>query len=81
MFGYVLDALVTSGILGSMIVFLLIKTTQYRTSANGVVDLPDNLRRAWLLLLALTGAAAILSFGWARGMGYAVSFLFWFALH
>lgn len=81
MFGYVLDALVITGVIGNLIVFLLAKTTRL-----------DPLRVALWTFLILNGVPAIiLVFVGGRMdpqfrttatlVGYAVSFLFWFGVH
>lgn len=81
MFGYVLDAIVFTGVIGNLIVFLLAKTTRL-----------DPLRVAlWTFLLLNLVPAIVLAFIGGRIdpqfkttatlVGYAVSFLFWFGLH
>ena len=80
LFGHILDALVFTGILGNLIVFLLVKLTRLRP-----------LRVAfWTFLivclvpaLALTMIAAVDSKISAPNVliGYVVSFLFWYGLH
>jgi hypothetical protein len=81
MFGYVLDAIVFTGVIGNLIVFLLAKTTRL-----------DPLRVALWTFLILNGVPAIiLAFVGGRIdpqfrttatlVGYAASFLFWFGLH
>lgn len=79
--GFALDAFVTAGILGNLIVFLLVKVTKW-----------DSLRIAlWTLLIvhaALLTIIAIMgprlggpfSFGPVL-IGYVVSFVVWFGLH
>ena len=80
-FGYALDALVTAGIVGNLIVFVLVKTTRLNPVRTAL----------WVLLIVngvLLLATAIISsrvdphFKLGSVMiGYVVSFLFWFALH
>jgi hypothetical protein len=81
LFGYILDALVTTGVVGNLIVFLLVKTTKF-----------NPLRIAlWTFLtvhavpaLALVLIGSRLSPGFrpvATIVGYVVSFLFWFGIH
>jgi hypothetical protein len=81
MFGYVLDAIVFTGVIGNLIVFLLAKTTRL-----------DPLRVALWTFLILNGVPAIiLAFvggridpqfrATATLIGYTVSFLFWFGVH
>ena len=79
--GYVLDALVTAGVIGNLIVFLLIMITRF-----------NPLRIALWTLLVVNGLLLILSavigsrvdpqFKLATVLiGYVVSFVFWFGLH
>jgi hypothetical protein len=80
LFGHILDALVFTGVLGNLIVFLLVKLTRLRP-----------LRVAfWTFLvvclvpaLALTLMAAVDTKISAPNVliGYVVSFLFWYGLH
>ena len=80
-FGRVLDAIVTTGILGNLIIFLLVKTTRW-----------DSLRIALrtfvvvhavpLIILAIVGPRIEAQFRLAPILvAYFVSFLFWFGLH
>jgi hypothetical protein len=80
-FGYVLDALVTAGVIGNLIVFLLIMITRF-----------NPLRIALWTLLAVNGLLLILSAVIGSRVdpqfklptvlvGYVVSFVFWFGLH
>jgi hypothetical protein len=79
--GYSLDALVTAGIVGNFIVFVLVKATRL-----------NPLRIAFWTLLAVNGALFIVA--WIVStriepqfplgsvlLSYVVSFLFWFSLH
>ena len=79
--GYVLDALIVAGILGNLITFVLVKTTNLNA-----------LRTAFWILLAVNAlpvmALAIIAginnpqFNFAGvTLGYVSSFLFWFGLH
>lgn len=81
MFGNVLDALVVTGLIGNLIVFLLVKTTRL-----------DPVRLALWTFLVLNGLPAIVLAvvgsridpqfrTTATLVGYAASFLFWFGLH
>lgn len=81
LFGHVLDALVTAGVTGNLIAFLLILTTRF-----------NPLRIALWTLLVVHGLLLILSvvigsrvdpqFKLATVLvGYVVSFVFWFGLH
>jgi hypothetical protein len=79
--GYALDALVSTGIVGNLIVFLLVKVTKW-----------DSLRIAlWTLLIVHATLVIIIAIiGPRLGppfslgpvlIGYVVSFVFWFGLH
>lgn len=81
MFGNVLDALVVTGAIGNLIVFLLVKTTRL-----------DPVRVALCTFLVLNGLPAIVlaivgsridpQFNMtATLVGYAASFIFWFGVH
>jgi len=80
-FGYALDALVTAGTVGNLIVFLLVKTTRLnplRTAlwtlliVNGVL----------LLVTVIIGSRVSGQFRFGSVVvGYLVSFAFWFSLH
>jgi hypothetical protein len=77
-FGYALDAIVSMGILGNLIVFLLVKTTRL-----------NSLRTAfWTFLLLHVLTITLLLIirppqfrAGATILGYVVSFLFWYGLH
>jgi hypothetical protein len=79
--GYALDALVTTGVVGNLIVFLLAKTTRFKP-----------LRIALWSFLTVSAVAAVISAiidsrvsspsrPGAILIGYAVSFLFWLGIH
>ena len=79
--GYVLDALVTAGVLGNLIAFLLILTTRF-----------NPLRIALWTLLVVNGLLLLISVVIGTRVdpnfklvsvlvGYVVSFVFWFGLH
>ncbi len=80
-FGYALDALVSAGVIGNLVVFLLLKTTKLnplRTALwtfliiNGVL----------LIVAVLIGTRVDPLFRLGSVLvGYVVSFLFWFGLH
>lgn len=81
MLGYILDAIVTAGVLGNFVVFLLAKVTKL-----------NPLRSAFWAFLIISVIAITLSsiigmrvdpqFNLARVLiGYLVSFLFWYGLH
>jgi hypothetical protein len=79
-FGYALDALVTTGVIGNVIIFLLLKTTRF-----------NPLRIAFWTLLVVHAVPAIfiavigqkdpLFNPGSVAIGYVVSFLFWLFLH
>lgn len=79
--GYVLDALVTAGVVGNLIAFLLILTTRFNPLrialwtlliANGLL----------LLISVVIGSRVDPNFKLAPVLvGYVVSFVFWFGLH
>ncbi len=80
-FGYALDALVTTGVIGNLIVFLLVKITRLKP-----------LRIAfWTFLVIHAVPALALAFvgrrlspnfnAGATLLGYVVSFLFWLGVH
>ena len=81
LFGYALDALVTAGVLGNLIVFLLVKTTKLnplRTAFWTFLAINGTL----LLVAALIGNSVDPQFRLGSVLvGYVVSFLFWFGLH
>ena len=81
LFGNILDAIVTIGLIGNLNVFILAKTTQL-----------DSLRTAlWTFLILHTGFAILATLIGSRVdpqfrlggvlIGYVVSFLFWYGLH
>jgi len=80
-FGYALDALVTTGVVGNLIVFLLVKTTRFNPLRIAV----------WTFLTVSVVPAFIAAIIDSRSsspsrpgailIGYAVSFLFWFCIH
>ncbi|HJT28383.1 MAG TPA: hypothetical protein VJ784_13310 [Pyrinomonadaceae bacterium] len=79
-FGYVLDAIAFTGILGNLIVFLLIKLTRFR---------PLRIAFWTFLIVTLVPALAITLFAGRDPhfnapnvlIGYVVSFFFWYGLH
>ena len=81
MFGHALDALVVSGVIGNLIVFLLVKTTRLNAVRVAlwtflvVNGLPA-------IVLALVGSRIDPQFQMtATLVGYAASFLIWFGIH
>ena len=80
-FGYVLDALVVTGVIGNLIVFLLVKTTRLNPLRVALwTFLIINAVPA--LVLAIVGGRIDPQFRvMATVVGYTVSFLFWFGVH
>lgn len=79
-FGYILDALIVSGVIGNLIVFLLTKTTKLKPLRTAFVTFAV----VHILLLLLVFVIARSDPGLnVNGVviGYVVSFLFWTALH
>jgi hypothetical protein len=81
LFGYILDAVITTGLIGNLVVFILAKTTRL-----------NSLRTAfWTFLIANAVPAILLALIGSRIdpqfrlgsvlVGYVVSFLFWYGLH
>jgi hypothetical protein len=81
MFGNVLDALVVTGVIGNLIVFLLVKTT--RLDAVRVALWTFLVLNALpAIVLAVVGSRIDPQFRTtATLVGYAASFLFWFGVH
>ena len=81
MFGHALDALVVSGVIGNLIVFLLVKTTRFNAVRVAlwtflvVNGLPA-------IVLALVGSRIDPQFQMTTTLvGYAASFVIWFGIH
>jgi hypothetical protein len=81
LFGHVLDALVFTGVVGNLIVFLLVKLTSFR---------PLRVAFWTFLIVCLVPALALVLIAGAGNskisapnvlVGYLVSFLFWYGLH
>lgn len=81
LFGYILDAVITTGLIGNLIVFILAKATRF-----------NSLRVAlWTFLVVTIVPAVLVSLIGSRVdpqfnlggvvVGYVVSFLFWYGLH
>jgi hypothetical protein len=81
LFGHVLDALATAGIVGNLIVFLLVKTTKLNPLQIALwTFLAINV--VLLLAAALIGGRVDSQFSFGSVLiGYAVSFIFWFGMH
>lgn len=81
MAGYALDAIVTAGIVGNTIVFLLVKTTRLNPLRTALWTFLI-ICAAPVLLLAITVGRSDPQFRLGSVViGYVVSFLFWFGLH
>jgi hypothetical protein len=78
--GYTLDAIITGGVVGNLVIFLLVKTTRMPT-----------LRAAFWSLLIVNGALLLIAILLGMRVGgfnlpmvfvsYVVSFFFWMAIH
>jgi hypothetical protein len=80
-FGYVLDALVTTGVMGNLIVFLLLKTTKLdplRTALTTFAIVHAVL--LLFILLVVSGSDPTFNLGGVV-TGYMVSFVIWAGLH
>ena len=80
-FGRTLDAVVTAGIIGNLIIFLLVKTTKREPLRIALWSLVA-VHAALLLVIALIGPRVDPQFSFGPILvAYAVSFFFWFGLH
>ena len=80
-FGRALDALATAGIVGNLIIFLLMTVTRLNPLRTALWTLIV-VNAALLLVSALIGSRADPNFNLGGvGLGYAISFGFWFSLH
>lgn len=81
LFGHALDAIVTAGVIGNLIVLLLVKMkhlSQFRTALWSLLIVNG----ALLIIATLVGNAVDPSFNFARlFVGYVVSFVFWLGIH
>ena len=81
MFGYVLDAIVTAGIVGNLIIFLLVMTTRLSTFRTAVWTLLV-VNGALLLMAVLIGSRVDSQFNFPTVLvAYLVSFVFWLTIH
>ena len=79
-FGYILDGLITAGVIGNFIVFLLKKTTKLNSLRTAITVFA--VVHALLLLLIVAISQFAPPGSWAGVLiGYVVSFLFWAVLH
>ena len=80
-FGYALDALIVSGVIGNLIVFLLLKTTKLNPVRLAVATFAL-VHVAQLLLIFIISRSDPAAFNLPGGvLGNVVSFLFWTGLH
>ena len=80
-FAYALDALVTAGVIGNLIVFLLLKTTKLNPLRTALWTFLI-INGALLIVTVLIGTRVDPQFRLGSVLiGYVVSFLFWFGLH
>jgi hypothetical protein len=81
LFGHALDAIVTAGVIGNLIIFLLVKTThlsRFRTALWSLLIVNGGL----LLIATLIGNSVDPQFNFARVLlGYLVSFILWLSIH
>ena len=80
-FGYALDALIVSGVIGNLIVFLLLKTTKLNPVRLALATFAI-VHVAQLLLIFIISRSDPGAFNLPGGiLGNVVSFLFWTGLH
>ncbi len=80
-FGYVLDAIVTTGIIGNLIVFLLVKTTRWHSLRIALWTFVV-VHAVLLILIGIIGPQVGGQFRFGPIMlAYFLSFFFWFGLH
>ena len=80
-FGYALDALIVSGVIGNLIVFLLLKTTKLNPVRLALATFAI-VHAAQLLLIFIISRSDPAAFNLPGGvLGNVVSFLFWTGLH
>ena len=80
-FGYILDALVFTGIVGNLIVFLLAKLTALNSRRVAFITFAIVCAVPPLAIIALAGLADPNFRAGNIVIGYVVSFLFWYGLH
>ena len=80
-FGRVLDAIVTTGVIGNLIVFLLVKMTRWHSLRIALWTFVG-VHAVLLLVVAIIGPQIETQFRFGPIMlAYVLSFLFWFGLH
>ena len=81
LFGYALDAIVTAGVIGNFIIFLLVKAThlsRFRTALWSLLIVNGGL----LTIATFIGNSVDPQFNFARVLfGYLVSFILWLTIH
>lgn len=80
-FGYVLDALITTGVIGNLIVFALAKLTKFERLRTALGTFAVVHAALLLLAIAVAGKADPGFNLGAVAVGYVVSFLIWTGLH
>ena len=81
LFGHALDALISAGLLGNLIVFLLVKTTRLNPLRIALWTFLA-INAALLLVSGIIGSRVDPQFKLGSVLiGYDVSFLFWFGVH
>jgi hypothetical protein len=77
----VLDAIVTTGILGNLIIFLLVKTTRWHSLRIALWTFVV-VHAVLVIVIAIIGPQVETQFRFGPIMlAYFLSFLFWFGLH
>ena len=80
-FGYILDALVTTGIVGNLIVFILLKTTRLNPLRTALWTFAI-VHAAALLFIVLVASRSDPGFSLGNVLvGYLVSFAIWAGIH
>ena len=80
-FGYALDALVVTGILGNLLVFILVKTTRFNPLRIALWTFVTIHAVLGAISVILDSSLSSRSAPAAILIGYAVSLLFWLAIH
>ena len=80
-FGYALDALVVTGVLGNLLVFILVKTTRFNPLRIALWTFATIHAVLAAVSVILDSTSSSRSAPVAILIGYAVSFLFWLAVH
>jgi hypothetical protein len=81
MFGHALDAIVTAGIIGNLLIFVLMMATRLSTFRTALWSLAI-VNGALLLLATLIGSRVDPQFSFGTlFIAYLVSFIFWLTIH